>query len=72
MAKTVGLIFEEVTVDPDIAEIERLKAYAVEHGIDIGNSSSVNGITKKIAEAEKAKADAEVKAKANAEGKSEE
>jgi len=34
-------------------DAEQLKAYAAEHGIDIGNSSSVNGILKKITEAEK-------------------
>jgi hypothetical protein len=33
--------------------VDQLKAYAEEHGIDIGNSSSVNGIIKKIADAEK-------------------
>lgn len=54
-------VTKKEVVDPDIAEIERLKAYAEEHGIDIGNSSSVNGITKKIADAEKAKAEAEGK-----------
>lgn len=34
-------------------DVEQLKAYATERGIDIGNSSSVNGIIKKITEAEK-------------------
>lgn len=33
--------------------VEQLKAYAIEHGIDIGQSSSVNGILKKITDAEK-------------------
>ncbi len=37
----------------DGMEVEQLKAYAAEHNIDIGNSSSVNGILKKITEAEK-------------------
>ena len=59
MARTVGLVFKEEVVNPDIEEIERLKAYAEEHGIEIGNSNSVNGITKKIADAEKAKAEEE-------------
>lgn len=36
-------------------DVEQLKAYAAEHNIDIGNSSSVNGILKKITEAEKEK-----------------
>lgn len=33
--------------------IEELKAYAVENSIEIGNSSSQNGILKKIRDAEK-------------------
>ena len=52
-------VSKKEAVDPDTAEIERLKAYAKEHGIDIGNASSVNGIAKKIADAEKARAEAE-------------
>lgn len=44
-------------------DVEQLKAYAEEHGIEIGNSSSVNGITKKIVDAEKAKANTEGKVK---------
>lgn len=51
MATTVGLTFE---VNPEATEIEELKAYAEEKGIDIGNASSVNGIKKKISEAEEA------------------
>lgn len=53
MGRIVGLNFE---VSPDAKEIERLKAYAEEHGIDIGNSNSVRGIAKKIEDAEKSKA----------------
>jgi hypothetical protein len=34
-------------------DAEQLKAYAIEHGIDIGNSNSVSGLIKKIKEAEK-------------------
>lgn len=34
--------------------VEELKAYAEEHGIDIGNASSQSGIAKKIREASKA------------------
>lgn len=34
-------------------DIEQLKAYAQEHGIDIGQSTSANGILKKITDAEK-------------------
>lgn len=34
--------------------LDELKAYADEHKIDIGNASSVNGIIKKIEEAQKA------------------
>lgn len=60
-------VTEKEVIDPDIAEIERLKAYAAEHNIDIGNSSSVNGITKKITDAEKERAEAE-KALAGVEG----
>lgn len=52
-------VTKEETAEPDAEEIERLKAYAKEHGIDIGNASSVNGIAKKIAEAEKAKVETE-------------
>ncbi len=33
--------------------VEQLTEYAKEHGIDIGNATSVNGITKKITDAEK-------------------
>jgi len=34
--------------------VEDLKAYAADHGIDIGKSSSQDGILKKIKEAEEA------------------
>ncbi len=33
--------------------VEELKAYAEEHGIDIGNASSQSGIAKKVREASK-------------------
>jgi len=49
-------------------DVDQLKAYAEEHKIDIGNSTSANGILKKINDAEKEaikdpepKADVEVK-----------
>jgi len=38
----------------DGMDAEQLKAYAAEHNIDIGQSTSVNGILKKIKEAEEA------------------
>jgi hypothetical protein len=49
----------EVEEDPEENEfkgktIEELKAYALEHSIDIGNSTSISGITKKIQDALKA------------------
>ncbi len=34
-------------------DVEQLKVYASEHGIDIGQATSVNGILKKITDAEK-------------------
>jgi len=37
-------------------DVDQLKAYAEDHKIDIGNSTSVNGILKKITDAEKATA----------------
>lgn len=37
----------------DGMDVEQLKAYAAEHNINIGNSTSVNGILKKITDAEK-------------------
>lgn len=37
----------------DGMDVEQLKAYAAEHGIEIGNSTSVNGILKKITDSEK-------------------
>ena len=37
----------------DGMDAEQLKAYAAEHNIEIGNSTSVNGILKKIMDAEK-------------------
>lgn len=36
----------------DEMDAEQLKAYAVEHSIDIGQATSVSGILKKITEAE--------------------
>ncbi len=52
---------EEAKVDNESDEnefkgksVEELKAYAEEHCIDIGNSTSINGILKKIQEAQKA------------------
>ncbi|PYG90143.1 hypothetical protein LY28_00023 [Ruminiclostridium sufflavum DSM 19573] len=33
--------------------VDELKAYAIENDIDIGNSTSINGIIKKIQEAKK-------------------
>jgi hypothetical protein len=37
----------------DGMDADQLKAYAAEHNIEIGNSTSVNGILKKIIDAEK-------------------
>ncbi|MDF2906835.1 MAG: Uncharacterized protein K0R34_2156 [Herbinix sp.] len=37
----------------DGMDVEQLKAYAAENKIEIGNSTSVNGILKKIMDAEK-------------------
>lgn len=34
-------------------DVDQLKVYAAEHNIEIGNSTSVNGILKKITDAEK-------------------
>lgn len=42
-----------VPVDFDTMEIEELINYAKEHNIDLGKSTSKNGILKKIEEAEK-------------------
>jgi hypothetical protein len=39
----------------DGMDVDQLKVYAAEHGIEIGNSTSVNGILKKITDAEKNK-----------------
>ena len=47
---------KEPTKEPtkfDGMDAEQLKAYATEHNINIGNSTSVNGILKKITDAEK-------------------
>lgn len=56
--RTVGLVLKaEPVKEPSKFEgmdAEQLKVYAGEHGIDIGNATSVNGIIKKITEAEKA------------------
>jgi hypothetical protein len=58
--KTHGYEVEEIDHDPpkepekfDGWDIDQLKGYAEEHSIDIGQASSVNGIIKKITEAEK-------------------
>lgn len=72
MGRIVGLKFEKAkpTQKPskfDGMDVDQLKAYAEENRIDIGNSSSVKGITKKIEDAEKAKADAEAETKAEEE-----
>lgn len=57
MGRTVGLILTKETFkEPskfDGLDVEQLKTYAAEHNIDIGQSTSVNGILKKITEAEK-------------------
>jgi hypothetical protein len=57
MGRTVGLILKpEPIKEPskfDGMDVEQLKVYAGENGIDIGNANSVNGIIKKITEAEK-------------------
>jgi hypothetical protein len=37
----------------DEMDVDQLKVYAAEHNIEIGNSTSVNGILKKITDAEK-------------------
>jgi hypothetical protein len=55
--RTVGLVLKtEPVKEPskfDGMDIEQLKVYAGENGIDIGNASSINGIIKKITEVEK-------------------
>ncbi len=54
--KTHGYeVEEEVTQEDEFKgkTVEELKAYAEEHCIDIGNSTSINGIIKKIQEAQK-------------------
>lgn len=40
-------------VELENMDVDQLKVYAAEHGIDIGQSTSVSGILKKITEAEK-------------------
>lgn len=40
-------------VELENMDVDQLKAYAAEHGINIGQSTSVSGILKKINEAEK-------------------
>jgi hypothetical protein len=60
--RTVGLVIKKVEVPKvpskfDGMDVDQLKAYAEEHGIDIGNSTSVSGIVKKITDAEKAAGD---------------
>lgn len=49
----------EAAEDPEDDElkglsIDELKAYAIEHDLDIGNATSLNGILKKIRESQKA------------------
>jgi hypothetical protein len=56
--RTVGLIIkkEALSQEPskfDGMDVEQLKAYAAEHNIDLGNSTSIDGIIKKIEAAEK-------------------
>lgn len=46
-------VLEKDEVELKDMDAEQLKVYAVEHGIDIGNSTSVAGILKKITDAEK-------------------
>lgn len=59
LVKVVGEVSEKQTGTPDSKfegmDVEELKAYAEQHSIDIGNATSVNGIIKKIEDAEKAK-----------------
>lgn len=53
MARTIGLTFNtKIEVTEDNLELQELKDYAKENGIDIGKSNTVAGIRKKIAEAE--------------------
>lgn len=57
MGRVVGLILRNQEVIKETSkfdgmDIEQLKIYAGENGIDIGNANSVNGIIKKITEAE--------------------
>lgn len=58
--KDHGYTVEEVSKEPDgeslkveEMDVDQLKAYAAEHGIELGNSTSINGILKKIIDAEK-------------------
>jgi hypothetical protein len=54
--KTHGYTVEEEAVSDDEFKgktVEELKAYATENGIDIGNSTSINGIIKKIQDSQK-------------------
>lgn len=56
--EAVKKALEEAGVQPSTdplkdMSVEDLKAYAAEKGIDIGNATSVNGITQKIKDAEK-------------------
>lgn len=46
-------LVEKKEVELKDMDAEQLKVYAEEHGIDIGNSTSVAGILKKIIDAEK-------------------
>ncbi len=61
MNKTGGVFLEAVIAETDNAalieqlngmDVEKLKAYAAENGIDIGNASSAKGIINKIIKAE--------------------
>ena len=63
MSRTIGLISEEIVKEKveakepskfDGFSVEQLKEYATEKGIEVGNSTSLSGITKKINDAEKA------------------
>ncbi|MDF2907571.1 MAG: hypothetical protein K0R34_2892 [Herbinix sp.] len=58
MSRTVGLVLKMVETEKEPSKfdgmnVDQLKEYAAEHSIELGNSSSINGIIKKITEAEK-------------------
>lgn len=50
---TTGDVIKEHILPLSHLNAEQLKAYAVEHNIDIGKSTSTDGILKKITDAEK-------------------